>query len=153
MSDILTVVEDRDRLSRELDESKEAHRAALKEASKGAGLAAELKRVEKERDKAVDNFRTQGRRNTELQDQVYTLESELRSRDEQIKSLGDELAEIQDNASSLGAAREELSGRAQIISEKQDKIDAQEKEIERLREHEKQTHQLLAALDKARELG
>jgi chromosome segregation ATPase len=153
MSDILTVVEDRDRLSRELGESKEAHRAALKEASKGAGLAAEVKRIERERDKAAEKFSEQARKNTELQDQIYELESQLRSSADQIASLSEELAQAGDQSVSLREANESLEFFDGIINSQQDKIAAQEKEIVRLREHEKQTHQLLEALDKARELG
>jgi chromosome segregation ATPase len=151
-SDILTVVEDRERLSVELGRMKEELRAAQREVTRGTTLAAESKRIERERDKAAEKFSEQARKNAELQEQISTLEAELRSRADQIKSLSEDLANNQDQSVALREAQEDVDGCAAIIDSQQDKIAAQEKEIVRLREHEKQTHQLLAALDKAREL-
>lgn len=135
----------------------ETRRAELREAKQTAdrvpALEREVERAKTERDRATDKAREKARENGELETKLRELESQIRAQGE----LEAERDAATDDAEAARAeaieARESAELSEGIINSQQEKIAEKEREIERLRGHEKQTRTFLDAIDSARKLG
>jgi chromosome segregation ATPase len=151
IGEVRELVEENERLNAEVV----ALRSKLTETDKisrqAAALERELKRVNQKLSETRSNLADRGEEAATVEERVRVLEADLHAEKDRGDELTRKLAAAADDAAQLQAAEESCRRLEQKVDAQDDALRKAETEIERLREHERETRMLVQAIGELRE--